>query len=199
MKGTKEFYDKTAEDWALRGYASDGELICLQSFLNMVPKHSRVLDICCGAGYGTMRISQYGYEALGIDFSQESLKIARERNPELTFYEQDILEDYSYVGPVDAAVVAAGLVHVEKEQLPIAFQRMKDIVKTDGLLLFSIREGEGRMDERSLTTIDGEDYDRNFIAHNKDELIQAAKEMMEFVCELETDMVVWKNYVFRMK
>ena len=197
MKGTKEFYDKTAKDWAEKGYAEDGELICLKSFLEKVPLPGRILDLCCGAGYETRRLRQYGYDAVGIDFSRDSLRIAREYNPEIMFYEQSILEDYSYVGPVDAVIVIAGLVHIEKEQLPLAFERMMDVVKPGGLLLFSVRDGEGRMPDRSVTTIDGEVYDRNFIGHNKEELIEAAQGMMEYECELETDLQVWRNFVFR--
>ena len=52
--------------------------------------------------------------------------------------------------------------------------RMRLVLSENGRLFISIREGVGKIPERSLATIDGEEYDRNFIAHTLDELIEAA-------------------------
>ena len=40
----------------------------------------------------------------------KSLLIAREKNPSITFYNDNLLNDYSYIGKVDAIVRIAGLV-----------------------------------------------------------------------------------------
>lgn len=197
MKGTSEYYDKTAVQWAEQGYAGDSELECLPDFLNTLPRGARVLDLCCGAGYETKRIADLGYEAVGIDFSGESIKIARQKNPALSFYQEDLLNDYSYVGPVDAIIVIAGLVHIETAKLPLAFRRMGEVLKQDGMLLVSVREGIGKMEDRSLCEIDGEQYDRNFIAHTLEELQSAAKGWFVYQREMNSDMPeVWKYYAF---
>lgn len=196
MNGTMEYYDKAAQEWAQRGYAPDARMESLYAFLDTLPKGARVLDLCCGAGYETGRIAAYGYEALGIDFSKESIRIARQKNPGIPFYQEDMLCDYSHIGRVDAIVVIAGLVHIENGQLPLAFARMKQVLEEKGKLFLTVREGEGRMEERSLCTVDGEVYDRNFIAHTLAELVEAAGEDFRFQCEMPSDMMVWKNYVF---
>lgn len=59
------------------------------------------MDLCCGAGYESRRIADLGYEAVGIDFSEESIKIARQKNPSISFYQEDMLCDYSYIGKVE--------------------------------------------------------------------------------------------------
>lgn len=134
---------------------------------------------------------------VGIDFSEESLKIARERNPDITFYNDNLLNDYSYIGKVDAIIVIAGLVHIETDQLRQAFSRMHDVVKENGGLFITIREGKGKLPERSLAAVDGEEYDRNFIAHTLDELVDAADGLFTFVQEVGYDGTVWRNYIFK--
>lgn len=197
IKGTKDFYNKTASDWAEKGYRPEGEVVCLKEFLADLNKECKVLDLCCGCGYESQRIKKYGYEVVGIDFSGESLKIAREKNPEIMFYEDNMLNDYSYIGTVDAIIVIAGIVHVEQKDLRLAFERMHNVLKDKGAVLLSIREGSGKMPERSLCVLDEEEYDRNFIGHTLDELVVESHGLFQFEKELESDMQVWKNYVFK--
>lgn len=147
-------------------------------------------------GYESKRIADLGYEAVGIDFSEESLKIARQKNPTIAFYQEDMLYDYSYIGTVDGIIVIAGLVHIENENLPLTFVQMSKVLKKDGKLLVSIREGVGKMEDRSLCEIEGEQYDRNFIAHTLEELIKATEGLFSYQCEMKSDMLIWKYYVF---
>ena len=158
---------------------------------------NRVLDLCCGTGYESFRLRRRGFEPVGLDFSGESLAIAREKNPDVLFYQGDILESYPQVGTVDGIICIAGLVHVETPDLPLAFRRMAEVLKPGGYLLASVRYGTGRMEERSVTEIDGETYDRNFIAHNEEELSAAAGESFALVREMPSDMKIWAYYLFQ--
>lgn len=196
MHGVQDYYDKTAAAWAEEGYQPGAELPCLNEFLALLPPGGRVLDLCCGAGYETGRIRARGFDALGLDFSGESLKIARERNPGIPFYQGDMLEDYSWLGPVDGILICAGLVHIETKDLPLAFARMAAVVRPGGYVLSSVREGVGKLDELSLREVDGEEYDRNFIAHTLDELTAAAERLFSYRQELPSDMAVWRQYLF---
>ena|GEM_PF-3107443 len=49
------------------------------------------MDLCYGVGYEFQRLHTCGYDVVGIDFSEESLRIAREKNPAITFYYDDLL------------------------------------------------------------------------------------------------------------
>ena len=64
-------------------------------------------------------------------------------------------------------------------------------------MLASVRYGTGRMEERSVAEIDGELYDRNFIAHNEEELTAAAGESFVLVREMPSDMKIWAYYLFQ--
>ena len=197
MRGIQEYYDKTAAEWAENGYGGDGYLPCLDEFLSLLPPGGRVLDLCCGAGYETGRIRARGFDALGLDFSGESLRIARERNPDVPFFQADMLGDYSHIGMVDGILLSAGLVHIETKDLALAFAQMAKTVRPGGYVLASIREGSGKLDEWSLREIDGEQYDRNFIAHTLEELTGAAQGLFSYCRELPSDMPIWRQLLFR--
>ncbi|BBF42500.1 methyltransferase [Lachnospiraceae bacterium KM106-2] len=197
MKDTKDYYDKMAADWAKRGYAADAALACLDEFCKRLPQNGRVLDLCCGAGYESMRIKEKGFQVVGIDYSEESLKIARKRNPGINFYQDNLLHNYSYIGSVDGILCIAGLVHIESRDLKQAFHSMYSVLNKDGIVLVSICEGSGKIHDRSICMIDGEEYDRNFIAHNLEELKDAIAGLFCYITELESDMESWHYYLFR--
>jgi len=197
MYGTEAYYDKTAAQWAENGYQEGGELACLGEFLAMLPEGGRVLDLCCSAGYESGRVKQRGFDVVGIDFSGESLRIARERNPEIPFYRENMLSSYARIGRVDGILLIAGLVHIETGELPLAFRRMSEVLAPGGLALVSIREGVGKLPEWSCRQVDGADYDRNFIAHTLEELTAASEGEFSYRCELPADMPVWRYYVFQ--
>ena len=197
MPGCKDFYDKTAGDWAKRGYLDEAEPVCMDEYCALLPAGGRVLDLCCGAGYESFRLRRRGFRPVGLDFSGESLAIAREKNPDVPFFQGDMLASYAQVGPVDGIICIAGLVHVENPSLPLAFQRMGEVLKPGGYLLASVRYGSGRMEERSVTEIDGQVYDRNFIAHNEQELTAAAGDGFALIREMPSDMKIWAYYLFQ--
>jgi len=196
-KNVRDYYDKTAADWAEKWYADDSALPLLQAFMGLLPAKPRVLDLCCGAGYESMRMAALGAVVTGLDFSEASIAIARERNPGLTFHVGDMLGDYSHVGPVDAIVCIAGLVHLSAEQLRTAFERMNDVLRPGGRTLFVIRHGVGRQAQSSDVTVDGECYDRAFYAHTLEELMQASAGIFAFSQEIpDQEPSFWRNYVF---
>lgn len=199
MKGTKEYYDKTAREWAERGYTEESEEPYLGEFLSLLPPGGRVLDLCCGTGYDCQRIRSLGFDVTGLDISGECLQIARERNPGIPLHQGDMLEDYSHIGLVDGILVCAGLVHIENQDLPAAFARMAQVLRPGGFLLAAVREGTGRIDSLSVREIDGETYDRNFIGHSLEELTAAMGPDFSYLRELSSSMAVWHAYLFQRK
>ena len=166
-------------------------------FARTYPSGRKFLDLCCGAGYETQRLHDLGYDVVGIDFSDESLKIARSKNPNITFYQDNMLNDYSYIGKVDAVFCIAGLVHIEKYRLRTAFANMRAVLNDNGQLFITVREGNGKIPEWSIKVIDGVEYDRNFIGHSLEELVTESIGLFEFVDEVGYDGTVWHNYIFR--
>lgn len=65
------------------------------------PQGSFVVDLGCGNGALTKKLAERGYRTLGIDSSEDMLKIARENYPDLEFINGDAT-DFSLAEPCDA-------------------------------------------------------------------------------------------------
>ena len=59
------------------GYASP-ELIALVA-ADVLPKHTRVLDVGCGGGIDSVFLAQCGFKVIGVDISAAALRIAEKR------------------------------------------------------------------------------------------------------------------------
>ncbi|MBD3218627.1 MAG: methyltransferase domain-containing protein, partial [candidate division Zixibacteria bacterium] len=60
--------------------------------LNKQP--SRILDLCCGPGFYTSRLSEIGHACRGIDFSPASIEYAREKmndDNKVAYSQEDII------------------------------------------------------------------------------------------------------------
>lgn len=68
----------------------------------------RVLDLGCGTGHLTARISKSGANAVGLDVSKEMVREAREAYPECEFIHKDA-RDFSFDEPFDAVFSNAAL------------------------------------------------------------------------------------------
>ena len=96
-------------------------------------KGTNVLDIGCGAGQVTNYLTQKGINAIGIDFSQKLLKIARETFPESKFILADICE-YEQKKQVDGIIVKDMLFHLPDQNLTHVLLNFKKLLKPSGIL-----------------------------------------------------------------
>ncbi|WP_425825813.1 class I SAM-dependent methyltransferase [Streptomyces fractus] len=58
----------------------------------LVPAGARVLDAGCGTGRVMIRLAELGYDCVGIDLDASMLDVARERAPELPWFQTDLAE-----------------------------------------------------------------------------------------------------------
>ncbi|MGG7058792.1 class I SAM-dependent methyltransferase [Clostridium tertium] len=198
MKNTKDFYNKTASEWADKWYDDESLIPYIKEFFNYLPKKPRILDLCCGAGYESMRMKKLGADVVGLDFSEESIKIANERNSGISFVVEDMLNDYSYLGKFDGCVVIAGFVHIPNEKLSKALEKIDNVLNDNGFLFIVVKEGTGKNEKSSYATIDGEDYDRDFYLHTLEELKGYSSGKFDFVKELVFENASqWEYYIFK--
>lgn len=193
MKTLIDYYDDFAEDWANRWYKNEEVLPYLKEFLKYLPKSPRVLDLCCGAGYESMRLNKLGAKVVGIDLSEKSIKIAKERNPEIEFYVKNMLEPYTDLGKFDGVSCIAGIIHINEEDLDVAFKNMADALNNNGYLFLVVRDGN---EITKSTTINNVEYARKFICYTLEKLQNYTKKYFEFVKKLKSD-TDWKYYIFK--
>ena len=90
-----------------------------------------VLDVGCGAGQITDYLTQKGLNVIGLDFSQELLKIAKQNSPNSKFILADIC-DYEQETKVDGIITKDTLFHLPDEDLIHVLQKFKRLLKTNG-------------------------------------------------------------------
>jgi len=93
----------------------------------------KVLDIGCGAGQITDYLVQKGIDAIGIDFSERLLEIAKKNFPNSKFILADICE-YEHNEQVDGIITKDMLFHLSDEDLIKVLQKFKNILKSNGKL-----------------------------------------------------------------
>ncbi len=106
-------------------------------------KPTRILDIGCGTGNPTLILARRGYEVVGIDASEEMLKVAREKAKTLKnvkFYLGDARNFQLNEDPFDAAIsLFDSLNNITTEgELLSALTSIKDHLKHKGLFLFDL-------------------------------------------------------------
>jgi 2-polyprenyl-3-methyl-5-hydroxy-6-metoxy-1,4-benzoquinol methylase len=86
MDNVKHFYDLSAPQYAEEWYSNDLLLPSIREFCSLFHKKPLILDLGCGPGQESMRIAQQNADVIGIDFSSESINIAKQKNPNIQFY-----------------------------------------------------------------------------------------------------------------
>lgn len=193
MKTLIDYYDDHANAWAEKWYADNTLLPYLQSFVKLLPQNARVLDLCCGAGYESMRLSKLGVNVIGADLSKQSIALAREKNPTIDFFVKDMLKSYRDLGLFDGLVCIAGLVHLPEEKLAVAFENMHDVLKTNAPLLIVVKNGDKII--KSIT-VDNTEYAREFYCYTLDKIKQHSKQYFELLEELPSSDD-WRYYILR--
>lgn len=140
---TKRFYDATAEETAEQWYPNDILMPTIQEFLSYLPANPRILDLGCGPGHESMRLASQGARVLGIDFSSECIRTAKNRCPECQFEVGDIRHLDARYGQFHGVFAAGSLIHVNPDELPIVMDLIADVLELGGCLLAIVQKGEG--------------------------------------------------------
>jgi len=100
---------------------------------------SRLLDVACGPGYAAEAALALGAEPMGVDFSAEMIRLARERAPRIEFRVGDAqaldFEDNSF----HAVVMNFGVLHLPNPEA--AFAEARRVLRRDGRYAFTVWAG----------------------------------------------------------
>ncbi|MBI4596727.1 MAG: methyltransferase domain-containing protein [Candidatus Tectomicrobia bacterium] len=81
---------------------------------------TRLLEVCCGPGYGAGAAISRGAEAVGVDFAQAMVEVARKKYPKAAFQQGDA-ENLSFGdASFDAAICSFGLLHLAEPEKALA-------------------------------------------------------------------------------
>src|SRR5829696_6184823 len=75
------FWEKTWQKVDKRVLTEDEDFSDVDRFLRLLPEHALVIDLGCGDGRHTERIAAAGHQVLGVDYSFEAIRVARQTQP----------------------------------------------------------------------------------------------------------------------
>ena len=76
---------------------------------------ARVLDVACGTGHSSQPLLRHADTVIGIDISEEMIRIARARVPQVRFIVGSAEALPDAIGPFDAVFIASGFHWLAKE------------------------------------------------------------------------------------
>ena len=178
MKNVKDFFENNMQEWSNEFFEEKKQYHIVDLFYECYSKvkktRPRIIDIGCGIGYNSRILSELGAKVVGIDFSKNNIDVARAHVPNVEFYERNILNNLSDLEKFEGALCLETINYITPENMKTCISNIANILKSGALLLISVLDGKGKNDERSLTTINGENYDKNFYCYDAETLCQYA-------------------------
>ena len=108
--------------------------------INLIPKHSNILDLGCGNGYPYDHyICTKGFNLIGIDFCEKHIKEAKKINPNAKYFIADI-ETYEIDNKYDLVLMLFSLIHLPRESHKDILKRVYNSLNKKGILLLTLRD-----------------------------------------------------------
>jgi 2-polyprenyl-3-methyl-5-hydroxy-6-metoxy-1,4-benzoquinol methylase len=135
---TREYYEQNAQEYFDSTFHLNMEHI-YKPFLELVPKHGRVLDAGCGSGRDSLYFRQHGYSVIAIDNSSELVKLASFVLGENCFLMS--FDQIEYKNEFDGIWACASLLHIPKSDMDTALPHLTEALKINGVLYASFKYG----------------------------------------------------------
>lgn len=195
-KGIIDYYNDTATQWAEEWYKDSTMLPFLKECKKILDNKVNVLDLGCNTGYETRRMKNIGLNPIGLDFSEKCIEIAKEKNPDIQFVQDNMLNDLSYLGNFDAVFSIASIIHISEDKLELCFKRIYDILNKNGYLFMVVRAETGKLDT-SYKTFNNYKYDREVYGYSKKLLEKKMNNRFIFLKETKAHNDHWKYYYYQ--
>ncbi len=138
MNDTIKYYNQHAGEYYKSTIDVDFEQL-RRRFVSLLPEGTRIIDIGCGCGRDVKAFCNMGYQAIGLDASEE---LANEAKKNLGV--EVIIGDmttWRAQEPFDGIWCCASLLHLREEEANAFFQNLQYNLKPDGILFLSVKEG----------------------------------------------------------
>lgn len=144
-QSVKKNYDLIAEKYSKEFGTYIEDLDVYEEFRRHLVENARILDLGAGSGRTYSYFSKKGYEYIGLDFSKEMRDCAYKLHGEFSYIIDDMvnLKNHFTNNSVDAVFAVYSLFHLPKENLKKLLSDIYDILKVNGIFLFTYQIGQG--------------------------------------------------------
>ena len=139
---TLALFDKFAEQYADLTFQNILQYE-LNNFISLLPKNAKILDVGCGSGKDVQYFMDYGFQAVGIDASENMIREAKKKVADGDF---KIMNLFSLDFPkesFDAAWVLDTVSFIDKADMPKFLSSLYDVLKNSAVIFISARQGVG--------------------------------------------------------
>ena len=141
MDETLNTYNKIAKKYD-EEYGNDlSDAPYIDLFLSYI-KGNKILDIGCGPGTLSKYIADKGYKVDAIDYSEEMIKIAKNKVKNVDFFQMD-MRNITIEKKYNGIMLAYSLFHISKQEVRESLLKYHDILEDDGIMLIILQEGIG--------------------------------------------------------
>ena len=169
---TIKSYNKQAE-WHSSKFDGYDWSKYLLKFTNLL-KGKKILDFGCGNGRDLKLFYKNKFDAIGIDYSDELIKIARKKLKNVKILKRNFLKKLDFKDEeFDGVWACASILHIPKKSLNKVLLEIRRILKKQGILFISVKKGKGE----KIVKDDYGDEKRFFSLFKKTELINRLKNL----------------------
>lgn len=143
-------YDQITDIWEGGNFNQNNGIAQHERAIGFVSNRGKALDVGCGCtGRLIDLLLDQKFSPEGLDISKEMIRLARQRHPEISFYQQDICEwvlprKYDFISAWDS------IWHIPLSQQKNVLTKLISSLNSNGVLIFSF----GGVDEEGFHTDD---------------------------------------------
>ena len=147
------------------------------AFLPYVIKGGKVLDVACAAGRDSAYLDNHGYQAVGIDLSNELISIAKQAYPNIEFVVGDFTKLAFRDDSFDGIWCRAALVHLPSSGMVLkSLKEFRRVLKQGGVTMVNTKARLHDQPETALKQDILSDHSRYFRYFKEDELLELCKQ-----------------------
>lgn len=139
---TIDTYNKTVVQHSNKFSETGARINDINKTFSYIKKvNPKVVEIGCGDGRDADEILKLTNDYIGVDLSDELLKIAKKRLPNANFVLEDF-ETYKFQNHLDIVFAFASLLHADKESVKNLLDNISKALNVGGVIFISTKYGE---------------------------------------------------------
>jgi ubiquinone/menaquinone biosynthesis C-methylase UbiE len=110
-------------------------------FTYVTKPNPKVVEIGCGDGKDAIEITKRTNDYIGIDISEEFIKIAKSKLPSTKLILADF-EEFEFESGIDVFYASAVILHSDKESVSRLLDKITDLLNVNGVVFIASKYGE---------------------------------------------------------
>ncbi len=136
---TIDTYNKSAQALARKFNDLGVRISDIEEVFNLLNKeNSKVIEIGCGNGRDAEEIIKHTNDYLGLDISEELIKLAQEKVPQGNFLVADVTS-FEFPKNMDIIFAFASLIHLNREDLKKVLDKIYRNLNSKGIVRISMK------------------------------------------------------------